>query len=169
MDKFKIITNSRNPTPVYSHLRRKSDQYHDKDNSFNLPPQGVANRSSNLKIGVNKSMISRNSNSRNSSGEMKKKVLLDLSKIRITKNVGQNGNNSARNAEHQKANTKYIREKSGDFSLYRINTERAGHKENFRPFGALENAPDIQMLCCNRFFEKLPSFEEKLSHFYAKK
>ncbi|OMJ75778.1 hypothetical protein SteCoe_25003 [Stentor coeruleus] len=168
MEKFKPNTLSRNPSNIYAHTRIKSDQHLPKDKVLKLPSNLYINKLSNPSTSTNKAnVVVKNSSARSSSGDLKKKIVLDLSKIKITKNLIK-GNNSARNEEHHKANNGYLRKKSEDITLHRSKTERNNSKENIRQKNILENAPGIQMMCSNKFYEKLCLYENKLARFYVR-
>ncbi|OMJ85413.1 hypothetical protein SteCoe_13250 [Stentor coeruleus] len=167
MDRFKIASLSRNPSSYYNHARRKSDQVSCNDNSINWTSL-ISNKKltnpgcSNQKAGI----IIKNLHNRSNSGDVKKNVSLDLSKIRIIKNVGS-CNNSARNPENLKLNIRCMRKKSGDFTMIVDNTDRMSCKENIKP-EVLESAPNVQMLCSNRFIDKISLYEDRLMRFYAR-
>lgn len=168
MEKLKPSILSRNPSNISTHTRIKSDQHLPKDKTLKLPSNLYINKISNPTTATNKAnIIIRNPSSRSSSGDIKKKIVLDLSKVKIIKNVAK-GNNSARNEDHNKANKGYLRKKSEDITLHRSKTERNNSKENIRQKNMLENAPSIQMICSNKFYEKLCLYENKLARFYVR-
>ena len=184
MDRFKIGGLNRNPTPLYSHTRRKSDQYQSRDAYISLIPQvsavGLQHAS---KAFYGASILIRNSSIRSHSNELKKKISLDLSKIRANKN-------SSRKSEyHQKFNYLYQRKLVNEkvssnpctdrFFNKEIKNEKDNIKENIKPisrgFGAqktlnsLEPGPDIELICENKFTKRLLVIEDRLCDFYSRR
>lgn len=153
------------PKPLIRHIRRKSDTIYNKDAYIN--PQISTNRLNNP-VNVCKTSLIRNTSIRSTSIENKNKVCLDLSKIRHTKNTGSL-NFSARNSDyHQKFSHIYLRKKSTDHIITKQYTERLIKKETTQALESIA-VPDIEILGCNRFIERLNRFEPKLSQFYSSK
>lgn len=186
MERFKINPLSKNGTPIYRHSRRKSDQVSIKDSHISLVPHvssiGIQNAS---KAFYRASILIRNPSIRSHSNDIKKKISLDLSKIRVNKNSG-NLNFSARTTDyHQKFSHLYQRKLPNDkvvsnpcterFYKREIEAEKEAIKENVKPIrkskdlAVLEPSPEVDLICSNRFCERLAATEEKLSKFYSRK
>ena len=172
MERFKINSMSKIPIPLYRHSRRKSDQVYNKDCCIHINPQPSVARLQNASNAFYRSSILiRNPSIRSHSNDIKKKISLDLSKIR--NNIG-NINLSARGSGYQqKFSQMYLRKKSDQTSNSNPCTERIQlkikEKENISSLKPLEPGPDIDAIFTNKFLERLTLFENRLSVFYSKK
>ena len=112
-----------------------------------------------------------------------------MSKIRVNKNSG-NLNFSARNSDyHQKFSHLYQRKLANEKASSNPCTERFFKKEieigketvkenvkpisreaeNVKPLTSLEAGPDIELICENKFTERLSMIEDRLSVFYSRR